>query len=133
MHFHGFSLFYKGRKLLWLPVCFPWRKKPFLIGVYSYRKEFAPSGANSFLKELTPIEKGSKKENTKVASSESIPVFTLDYAAAIVKCIHLHSFLWFMLNYWGEWLHFQRRQLCHFQCCFPSHWWSTLKRGAHSV
>ena len=30
--------------------------------VYSLRKEFAPLGANSFLKELTPIEK-SQNEN----------------------------------------------------------------------
>ena len=32
-------------------------------GVYSYREEFVPKGANSFLKELTPIEMGGTKEN----------------------------------------------------------------------
>ena len=31
--------------------------------VYSQRKEFAPIGANSFLKEVTPIEKEGKNEN----------------------------------------------------------------------
>ena len=38
----------------------PWMQKAFQKGVYSYMKEFAPNGANSFLKELTTIEKGDK-------------------------------------------------------------------------
>ena len=33
--------------------------------VNSYRKEFSPRGANSFLKELTCTEKGGKNENGK--------------------------------------------------------------------
>ena len=32
-------------------------------------------GANSFLSELTPIEKGGKKGNTLVASLKSVPIY----------------------------------------------------------
>ena len=42
------------------------------IWVYSFRKEFAPKGANSFLKELIPIENEGKKEI--VASPENIHI-----------------------------------------------------------
>ena len=40
-----------------------------------YRKEFTPTGANSFLPELTPIEKGrgAKKENSRVTSPTYTP------------------------------------------------------------
>ena len=34
-----------------------WATKPFLNRVYCWRKEFAPTGANSFLQELTFISK----------------------------------------------------------------------------
>ena len=34
------------------------RTKPFPKGDYFLRKEFAPVGANSFLKELSPFKKG---------------------------------------------------------------------------
>ena len=40
-------------------------------GVYSEREEFAPTGANSFIEELTPIQKGDKNGNSRVASVES--------------------------------------------------------------
>ena len=43
------------------------------MGINSYRKEFAPHGANPFHQELTPMEKGGKNENGKVASPESVP------------------------------------------------------------
>ena len=42
------------------------------MGINSYSKEFAPVGANSFLKELTPMENGGKNENGKIASP-SVP------------------------------------------------------------
>ena len=35
------------------------------------KKEFAPPGANSFLEELTPIEKGGKNESYRVVPLES--------------------------------------------------------------
>ena len=44
----------------------PWMIYPFVKGVYSLRKEFAPLGANSFLLELTCIGKRSKKENDRL-------------------------------------------------------------------
>ena len=50
----------------------PGRMKPFRKGVFSYRKEFAPTGANSFLLELIPSEKGKKNENGRVASPGSL-------------------------------------------------------------
>ena len=56
-----------------LPVCF-FTIKPIQRGIYSLRKEFAPRGANSFLLELTLIEKRGKKENSRVASPESQPI-----------------------------------------------------------
>ena len=34
--------------------------------VDSYKKEFAPTGANSFLEELNSIEKGGKKKMAKL-------------------------------------------------------------------
>ena len=44
------------------------------IWVYSFRKEFAPKGANSFLEELIPIENEGKKEIANVASPENIHI-----------------------------------------------------------
>ena len=46
------------------------------MGIYSLRKEFAPTGANSFLPELIPIEKGGKNENNRVASPEHANIKT---------------------------------------------------------
>ena len=45
---------------------------PIRNGVNSERKEFAPVGANSFLSELIPTEKGDENENGRVASPESL-------------------------------------------------------------
>ena len=50
----------------------PLKKEVLLNGVNSLKKEFAPLGANSFLKELTSTEKGGKIENCGVASPESV-------------------------------------------------------------
>ena len=52
-----------------LPVCFSGRWSS-LCGIHFLREEFAPKGANSFLKEVSPFEKGGKKSRT--VSSESI-------------------------------------------------------------
>ena len=55
----------------------PWMLNSSEKGQYSFRKEIAPSGANfskganSFLLNLTPTEKGGK--NGRVASSEGTP------------------------------------------------------------
>ena len=55
--------------------CLPlWTIYSFKNCVYSERKEFAPTGANSFLSELTPIQKGGKNENGRVDSPESVPI-----------------------------------------------------------
>ena len=46
---------HQGKQLV-CPVCFPghW---PFKNGIYFYREEFAPTGANSYLQELIPLIK----------------------------------------------------------------------------
>ena len=41
-----FSIFYKEKQLLWLPL--PRIMQPFGNGIFSLRKEFAHRGANSF-------------------------------------------------------------------------------------
>ena len=46
----------------------PKTTKAFQNGVCSERKEFAPLGANSFLLELTPFEKGGQNERAKLLS-----------------------------------------------------------------
>ena len=46
--------------------------KPLHKGIYSGRKESAPTGADSFLQELIPIKEGSKNENGRVAFPESV-------------------------------------------------------------
>ena len=43
-------------------------------GVYPYRKEFAPRGTNSFLKELTSSGKGPENQTGRVASLGSVPI-----------------------------------------------------------
>ena len=60
----------------------PWIMKYiyFQTRVYSKRKEFAPMGANSFLQELTPFEKGGQNEYCKVASSESVVILINAYS-----------------------------------------------------
>ena len=52
----------------------PYLTGPFQTGVYSDRTEFAPRGANSFLLEKTPLEKGRKYVNVRVISPESVPI-----------------------------------------------------------
>ena len=42
--------------------------------IYSYRKEFAPMGANSFLGEMTPIYMRGNNENDRVAVLKVYPV-----------------------------------------------------------
>ena len=44
-------------------------------GVFSLKKEFAPVGANSFVEELTPFEKGGRNKNGRIASPESVPIY----------------------------------------------------------
>ena len=56
------------------PVCFLGRRRPHILESTLKMKEFAPGGANSFLKELISIEKGSKTENDRVASPESVSI-----------------------------------------------------------
>ena len=46
-------------------------------GIYSYRKEFVPVGANSFLEELTLNERGGKNENKKELLLLKVSLFTL--------------------------------------------------------
>ena len=61
----------------WMPVCFYGETS---IRVHSWKKEFAPIEANSFLSELDHFKKGGKKkENRRTASigSESIHLNTL--------------------------------------------------------
>ena len=64
--------------------------------VYSYRKEFALMGANSFLHEMTPIYMGGNNENDRVASPESISshlefrYFRLILKAPNKNCIRRH-------------------------------------------
>ena len=48
-------------------------EKHFQTGIYFERKEFALRGANTFLLDLTPIERGGKNKNGRVASPESVP------------------------------------------------------------
>ena len=63
------------RKKPFVTLCLPpYMTKLFQHRVFSKRKEFAPRGANSFLKELTPIEKRCRNEINRVASPESIPI-----------------------------------------------------------
>ena len=46
-------------------------------GIYSCRKEFVLMGANSFLEELTPNERGVKNENKKELLLLKVCLFTL--------------------------------------------------------
>ena len=60
-----FCHFYKGKQLvlyiyIMTPHLFPLTVWPFVNGVYPLRKKFAPRGANSFLQELTLVEKVNK-------------------------------------------------------------------------
>ena len=47
-------------------------------------KEFASLGANSFIQELTPIEKEDKNENGGVASPVSISIHLKAYISYII-------------------------------------------------
>ena len=51
-----------------------WRAKSSENGVYSYRNEFAPMGAISFLYEMTRINIGGHNKNDRVASPENVPI-----------------------------------------------------------
>ena len=53
---------------------FIYRTKSSPNGVYSYRKAFAPMGANAFLYEITPIYKTGNDENDRVSSPEGVPI-----------------------------------------------------------
>ena len=44
------------------------------------KKAFAPMGANCFLYEMTPVYMGCNKENGRVASPESVPIYLNLYA-----------------------------------------------------
>ena len=48
--------------------------KPVQNQVYFQKKEFAPRGANSFLQDLTLIQKGGENEHGTVASPGSVPI-----------------------------------------------------------
>ena len=50
----------------------PWIRKLFLYRVYSLMKEFAPNGANSFLKELTLVDKGGKRAEVLLSKVYSL-------------------------------------------------------------
>ena len=62
----------------------------------SQSKEYAPGGANSFLKELTYIGKEGNYENGKVAFPENVP----DYlnALKILFCEVIFVFILYSLN-----------------------------------
>ena len=68
-----FCHFYKGKQLLWLAVC-SLDNKTFLIQDLLLRNEFAPKGANSFLKSRSQLRRG-KKEIGRVASPENVPIY----------------------------------------------------------
>ena len=68
-----FTKFSKGENCDFLLVAY--RLKSSQNGVISYRNEFAPVGANSFLYEMTPIYMGGNYKNDKVASPESVPIY----------------------------------------------------------
>ena len=70
-----FSVIFKGssfRNFLFVSVRDISLAKELLV--YSFKNEFAPTEANSFLEDLILTKKGSKNENKRTASSESVPI-----------------------------------------------------------
>ena len=73
IHLHIFPPFLQ--KLMSVTSCLvPRTREPFQNGVYSYKKEFAPKGANSFFEELSLMEKGSKQGSGRVVAPESVRI-----------------------------------------------------------
>ena len=61
----------------------------FQIGVYSYRKEFATMGANSFFSEWTTFRRDSRyKENGRVAAPKSVPINLIELIMALSSTAH---------------------------------------------
>ena len=88
----------KGDYCCDFPVCFSRQCSPF-NELYSYRKEFAPTGENSFLYEMTPIEKEKEFEKMAIRVSSLARLHThlqvfkgLSYMLCGVKPKHLWTF-----------------------------------------
>ena len=71
MDTHGrfFCYFFKGRQLVWIPVCFPLNQAPLEKEVYSKRKEFAPQE-----RVLSFLSRCQSARETKTFLTELLPM-----------------------------------------------------------
>ena len=54
----------------------PWRKQPFQSEIFSYGKEFVPTGANFSFKEFTPIQKRGNNKSLPSKLNQLQPSFS---------------------------------------------------------
>ena len=100
VHLSVFLLFLQ-REITFVTFCLPfWTVYSFQNRVVSEWKEFSPRGANSFLSELTPTQKGGKNESERVASPENVPIHLKHHHVTFYVQIHVYVY-WKCQNFHG--------------------------------
>ena len=110
---------------------------PFSMGVNSLRKEFAPSGANSFLLELTSVGRIllSRKVNRKSQMS-SLKIVKKTWQS-LYPSIHLIHVLWMvavtenqtLVTVMGFTIALKMLLICNLAVPLPPHYFHTRKMG----